>query len=101
MSENLAPEHDPAFAAVASVRAAEEAFVAPRAVDNHAADVDLAEARAAMAATVATTPEGWRTPRGRPSFDGCALLWSHPLRFDRDPVPSSCHVHQGELHSQF
>jgi hypothetical protein len=58
MSENLDPERDPAFAAVARARAAEEAFAAPRALDNYTADVDLTEARAALAATVATTPAG-------------------------------------------
>jgi hypothetical protein len=58
MSENSAPERDPAFAAVARVRAAEEAFNAPSALENYDADVALDEARAALAATVATTPAG-------------------------------------------
>jgi hypothetical protein len=59
MSENHTdPPRDPAFAAVARARAAEKAFTAAALAGNYDANVGLTEARAALAATVATTPAG-------------------------------------------
>jgi hypothetical protein len=72
VSENRTTDapRDPAFAAVARVLDAEKAFTAAVAVKDYSRDVGLDEARAALAATVATTPAGlYRVPeivtRGR------------------------------------
>jgi hypothetical protein len=60
VSENRTTDapRDPAFAAVARVLDAEKAFTATVAVKDYSRDVGLDEARAALAATVATTPAG-------------------------------------------
>jgi hypothetical protein len=60
VSENRTTDapRDPAFAAVARVLDAEKAFTAAVAVKDYSRDVGLDEARAALAATVATTPAG-------------------------------------------
>jgi hypothetical protein len=60
VSENRTTDapRDPAFAAVARVLDAEKAFTAAVAVKDYSRDVELDGARAALAATVATTPAG-------------------------------------------
>jgi len=60
VSENRTTDtpRDPAFAAVARVLDAEKAFTAAVAVKDYSRDGGLDEARAALAATVATTPAG-------------------------------------------
>jgi len=60
VSENRTTDapRDPAFAAVARVLDAEKAFTAAVAVKDYSREVGLDEARAALAATVATTPAG-------------------------------------------
>ena len=57
-------EIDPMFAAVARARAAEKAFDTKWKAEDFSFDRDLADARAALAATVATTPAGLATLTG-------------------------------------